>query len=316
MRYVPAINALARIFYRFLPGSGARAWSNHVTFGTVAASVGVGEYWAGGSKEPAIVALLSGVFERRRDRFEPLILAIVREGIRYCAKGKPVTRAEIEQVNGHLRELEFKFPSLWDENFLRSLDASDRDRARAHVEAARAQAETRATESLQRRRVCDELARDLQVLAGLPDRAAAGLSFEKLLNRLFTAFALSPREAFRVRGEQIDGSFEFQMETYLLEAKWIGERVGERDLAFFRAKVEGKSAFTRGLFVALNGVTADALHAIRIGKQPNFFILDGTDLMAVLMHQIALDELLERRKRLLAEEGCMYLPFPELLRRK
>jgi hypothetical protein len=49
-----------------------------------------------------------------------------------------------------------------------------------------------------------------------------GLRFERFLSKLFAAYQLAPRGAFRLVGEQIDGSFLLHAETYLLEAKWRG----------------------------------------------------------------------------------------------
>ncbi len=53
---------------------------------------------------------------------------------------------------------------------------------------------------------------------------ARGYAFEAFLKRLFDAFGLAAQEPFRLRGEQIDGSFQLANEIYLLEAKWQGQR--------------------------------------------------------------------------------------------
>lgn len=52
------------------------------------------------------------------------------------------------------------------------------------------------------------------------DPQPRGYAFEKFLQELFNAFGLAAREPFRLRGEQIDGSFVMSGETYLVEAKW------------------------------------------------------------------------------------------------
>lgn len=80
----------------------------------------------------------------------------------------------------------------------------------------------------------------------------------------------------------------------------------------FRGKIEGKSAFTRGVFISLNGVTDEARQAITQGKQPTFFTIDGYDLTMVLSDQVGLMEFLRQRRRLLAEEGKVIVPFPQL----
>jgi hypothetical protein len=123
---------------------------------------------------------------------------------------------------------------------------------------------------------------------------------------------LSPREPFRVVGEQIDGSFVLDHEVYLLEAKWHQVPSPEADLLVFRGKVEGKSKYTRGVFISINGISRDAAVAIKQGKQPNFFVMDGYDLTMLLEDDIELLTFLRARQRLLAEEGKVTLPFSEL----
>jgi hypothetical protein len=157
-------------------------------------------------------------------------------------------------------------------------------------------------------RLRDEFSR----LAIETDRAKAGLALERLLNRLFQLSHLRPRQPFRVTGEQIDGSFELDGQIYLLESKWEKHALPEADLLVFRGKIEGKSTFTRGVFIALNDITADARDAITRGKAASFFVMNGHDLMMVLNEMMTLTEFLRRRVRLLAEEGRVCIPFLEL----
>jgi hypothetical protein len=150
-------------------------------------------------------------------------------------------------------------------------------------------------------------------LAMEKDRAKAGLAFEKLANKLFELHDLKPRQPFRIVGEQIDGSFELDGEIYLLELKWEQNPLPEADLLIFRGKIEGKSTFTRGVFIALNGISTQARDAITRGKAPSFFVMDGHDLMMVLSEAISLNTFLRQRVRMLAEEGRMCVPFSELM---
>ena len=164
-----------------------------------------------------------------------------------------------------------------------------------------------------RSQVLGQLREDLSLLALEGDRRKAGLALERLLNRLFEEFELRPRQPFRVVGEQIDGSFELEGQIYLLESKWEKHPLPEADLLVFRGKIEGKSTFTRGVFVALNDITTPARDAITRGKAPSFFVVNGHDLMMILNEAISLTDFLRRRVRLLAEEGCVCVPFSELL---
>ena len=157
-----------------------------------------------------------------------------------------------------------------------------------------------------------QLKDDFSRLAAERDRNKAGLALETLLNRLFELFELQPRLPFRVVGEQIDGSFVLDGHVYLLESKWEKNPLPEADLLAFRGKIEGKSTFTRGVFIALNDVSEQARDAITRGKPPSFFVVNGYDLMMILSEAIGLKEFLRKRVRLLAEEGHMFVPFSKL----
>jgi hypothetical protein len=307
LAHAPIVDALAVACADLLPGSGNAAWSGHVNFGTVAAVVGVGEYWRGGTKAPAVTALFTSVLENRPQLFARLVVEIVRAGITYRGKkGRRITRAELETIVGLILQLGYRFPDLTDPSLLDALDPelSDTARARARVELARTVD----------RRALDRLQQTFLALSAEENRNAAGRSLEGLLNELFGLFGLAPRAPFRLVGEEIDGSFELDHETYLLEAKWERKPISQAPLLVFRGKVDGKSAITRGVFLSINGYTHDARQAIVVGKQPNFLLTDGNDVMRILQGAMALDEFLRRRRRLLAE-GQMSVPFSDLITR-
>jgi hypothetical protein len=165
------------------------------------------------------------------------------------------------------------------------------------------------------REISKELAvlkQDFLALAVDNDRNRAGLRLEGVLNRLFDVNRLKPRQPFRVVGEQIDGSFELDSEIYLVESKWEKDPLSAGPLYIFQAKIENKSNFTRGVFIAINGVTKDALTAITTGKTASFFLMTGHDLLAILEGAMSLPDFLRQRVRLLAEQGLVYTPFSEL----
>lgn len=151
------------------------------------------------------------------------------------------------------------------------LEVCRRSVIRLRGEAA-ATPSTTSGSSLEQQRAKDltQLKEKFLELAAESDRAKAGLALEKLLNRLFALFELQPRQGFRVVGEQIDGSFELDGDIYLLEAKWEKEALAEAPLLVFRGKIEGKSTFTRGVFIALNDITNEARHAITRGELLRF----------------------------------------------
>ena len=61
-----------------------------------------------------------------------------------------------------------------------------------------------------------------------------GYAFEVWLRDAFNFYGLEAREPFRNKGEQIDGSFVLQGETYLLEAKWESAKTSAADLHAFQ----------------------------------------------------------------------------------
>ncbi len=308
-----AARELAEALYDFLPGSGHKAWRGHVSFKSVAEKVGGGDFWQPGSKTPMIAALLERTLEFRRGRFEALVLEIVRAGLTYRQKnGRPVTPEEIDRINGLILEIGFKFPDLWDPDFAASLKVDGSARAAERVRRVHLEERLRESKRSHRSQELEELKREFLSLREMADRQRAGLQLEKVLNRLFELHSLEPREPFRVSGEQIDGSFELDHEVYLVEAKWRHEPIPALDLYGFRDKVVGKSHITRGVFVSVNGYSPEAPEALLRGKQPNFFLVDGYDLMMLLEGAMDLTTFLRKRVRLFAE-GRISVTFSELL---
>ncbi|WP_235012158.1 restriction endonuclease [Caballeronia catudaia] len=140
-------------------------------------------------------------------------------------------------------------------------------------------------------------------LSSLPPHPR-GYAFEAWLKEAFDCFGLEAREPFRHRGEQIDGSFVLQGETYLVEAKWQSAQTPAADLHAFHGKLEQKATWARGLFVSNSGFTPDGLAAF--GRAKRVICMDGLDLFDALDRQIPLNHLLERKVRRAAESG---LPF-------
>jgi len=148
----------------------------------------------------------------------------------------------------------------------------------------------------------------LQVEALAPH--ARGYAFEGFLKGLFDAFGLAAQEPFRLRGEQIDGSFQLASEIYLLEAKWQGPPIGAAELHTFHGKIEQKAAWTRGLFVSNSGFTEDGLAAFGRGKR--VICMDGLDLYDMLNREISLTQVLEHKVRRAAETGAPFVRIRDL----
>lgn len=295
-REAQAVEDLADLLYDFLPGSG----NSRTAFPLAAAQAGVGDLWVPGSKRPAIVQLLTATLEQRRSNFTKLIVAVVRQAMTYRrGKGNSLTRAEIDRLNSLLPGVQFKIPELLDPGFLSSFReasvAETAPQARATLSATKAQ----------------EIATLLIEITKL-DPQARGLRFEGFLNELFAGFGLAPRGAFRLVGEQIDGSFRLSGQTYLVEAKWHGPQIGFADLMTFSGKVSGKASWSRGLFVSNSGFTADGLEAFSRGRQTNLICSDGLDLYEVLSRQASLIDVLEAKERRAAETNRAFVAVRDL----
>lgn len=304
LKQVTALNGVAAILAEMLPYSGGFDHQGQATTRSIARELGIGAFWEKTSKMHGLARLMERILEHRREVFEPFIIRSVKEGLRYREKnGKPVQRAEIEKLNGLIRDVGFKFPELWDAGFLAALDTGLHERARENLAAERQSEKIKVDKVANVQSELAQLGSEFNALLTAADRQAAGYTFEKILNRLFALNGLDPRGAFKIIGEQIDGSFELDHEIYLMEAKWERDAANEATLLVFRGKIEGKSQFTRGVFISLNGITGEAEQAITKGKQPNFFTVDGYDLSVVLRGHIGLVDLFQRKLRKLAEEG-------------
>lgn len=295
-REAQVVEDLADLLYDFLPGSG----NSRTAFPIAATQAGVGDCWVPGSKRPALVQLLGSTLEHRRSHFTKLIVAIVRQAMTYRrGKGNPLTRAEIDRLNALLPGLEFKIPELLDPTFLSSFAAAPA------AEPAPAAATMLGPERAQ------ALAARLIEISQLGPQER-GLRFEGFLGELFEAFGLAPRRDFRLAGEQIDGSFKLNGQTYLVEAKWHGPQIGFADLMTFSGKVAGKASWARGLFVSNSGFTADGLEAFSRGRQTNLICADGLDLYEVLSRRVSLIDVLDAKARRAAETNRAYVPVRDL----
>ncbi|WP_369529140.1 hypothetical protein [Agrobacterium leguminum] len=121
---------------------------------------------------------------------------------------------------------------------------------------------------------------------------------------------MEAHKAFRNRGEQIDGSFQLDGHTYLLEAKWQNAPSDTADLHVFQGKIGEKSDWSRGLFVSYAGFSADGLAAF--GRAKRIICMDGLDMHESLSRGISLDKLLRDKARKAAETGLPFVRVSDL----
>ena len=143
------------------------------------------------------------------------------------------------------------------------------------------------------------------------DKRRRGFAFETFLGTILTHECLSPRIRLRPSGEEIDGSFDLDGRTYLLEAKWHATPLPASSVYAFKGKVDGKLAGTIGVFVSMSGYGEDAVDALTVGKGLNVVLFDRADVEASVEH--GLSRVLRAKLRAAAEEGVVFFPFTSTL---
>lgn len=139
-----------------------------------------------------------------------------------------------------------------------------------------------------------------------------GFKFEKFLNNLFITFNLKSKKSFRITGEQIDGSFQLNGDTYLIEAKWHKNKIGQNDLLVFKGKVDSKAKWSRGFFISISGFSDDGLEAFSKGKPTNIIGMNGNDLKFILEGKIDLKKAIDIKARRAAETNEFFVSLEEL----
>lgn len=148
--------------------------------------------------------------------------------------------------------------------------------------------------------------RFLALLASADTAQARGYALETLLNDFMGFEGLCPRGSFKIVGEQIDGSFTWSGQTSLVEAKWTTSPVDGSSFGAFEWKIRGKTANTRGLFIAINGYSVQAITALNGKGSLRFVCIDGAHLLRSF--EYGLPKLLEVVWRHADETGEAYLP--------
>lgn len=192
-----------------------------------------------------------------------------------------------------------------DHKLKKEQEAQRREEARERAANEESQREAKRETADKKRRDIRQAFVDLSILT---DLQARGYNFEKFLTNLFEFEGLQPRGSFRMEGEQIDGSFIWRGRTFLTEAKWTLDRVAGAEFGAFSFKLEGKTADTRGLFIAVNGYTEPAIRALNGKGSLRFVCLDGAHLMRAFEPGWSLTKVLEIVWRHADESGEAYLP--------
>lgn len=154
-----------------------------------------------------------------------------------------------------------------------------------------------------------QLRADLIAVSGLEPQAR-GYAFEKFLKGAFNLYGMLAKDRFRLRGEEIDGSFVLDHETYLFEAKWKFELTGVDDLLVFDGKLGSRAAWARGLFVSYTGFLDGGLTAFGRGRRT--ICMNGQDFDEALSRELPLDYVIREKVRRAVETGAPFTPVRDL----
>lgn len=192
---------------------------------------------------------------------------------------------------------------------LRAVESQQAAQQRLDEERRRREQETRADKlAADRAGRRDHFRQSFLTLYEHRDPQQRGFALEKFLNDFFDYEGLNPRGSFKLLGEQIDGSFAWAGRTHLVEAKWLKDPVGGAAFGGLMYKIEGKTADTRGLFLAVGGYSPEAIKGLHLKGELRFICIDGTHLMHALSPGRDLPRLLDFLWRHASETGEAYVP--------
>lgn len=143
-----------------------------------------------------------------------------------------------------------------------------------------------------------------------------GRVFENILNSMLSSEEMEPRTSMRPTGEEIDGSFAFGNNFFLLEAKWHANPIPASSIYAFTGKVDGKLIGTIGVFFSMSDYSKDAVDALVNGKELNIILFGHNDLLAIENGSITLREALRLKLRYAVEYGQPFYPLETVVKRK
>ena len=136
-----------------------------------------------------------------------------------------------------------------------------------------------------------------------------GYEFETLINSLLSLENLEPKSSYKPLGEQIDGSFFWQGQTFLLEAKWVKDKIPVSSIYSFKGKLDGKFHTTSGVFIAVNGYSKDVEDALRFGKTLNIILFNENDIPPIFNNEVSFLDVLKFKLREAGDTGSLNVSY-------
>lgn len=138
---------------------------------------------------------------------------------------------------------------------------------------------------------------------------ARGFSFEKLIELQLESEGLEPKASYKPTGEQIDGSFFWMGQTFLLEAKWVTKPIPASEIYAFKGKLDGKFHTNSGVFLSVNGYSKDVEDTLRKGKSLNIILFLPSDIDAIFKGEVSFLDLLKFKLRQAGDTGELAVPY-------
>jgi hypothetical protein len=139
-------------------------------------------------------------------------------------------------------------------------------------------------------------------------RQTRGYEFEKLLFDLLEFENLKPSPSYKLKGEQIDGLFEFEHKFFLLECKWEKDEMPASQLYTFQGKVERKLVGGLSIFISMSNFSIDCPQSIE--KKPiNMILFTKEDMDYCFSEGYTFSKILKVKLRYAAQYGSVLYPF-------
>lgn len=136
-----------------------------------------------------------------------------------------------------------------------------------------------------------------------------GYAFERFLKRWFDTWGLDAHASFGTTGEQIDGSFQHDGATYLVEAKWHNRPTDAAMLHGFQGKLLERPDWTRGLYVSYGGFSNESFEAFTAHR---LIMMDGADIYHSLHRRLDLGRVITVKARHHAERRQPFAKVTDL----
>jgi hypothetical protein len=134
-----------------------------------------------------------------------------------------------------------------------------------------------------------------------------GYALEKVFVDLMRISGIQVEEPFSNKGEQIDGAIKYDSNYYLIELKWLVDKLEPKHIGEFYFKVEGKMG-ARGIVIGMNGFTDGVLETLPKGKELKVMLFDGIHLANVIYGHYRFQELLDHAIKCASLNSKLYCP--------